>query len=45
LTAYRTELNVASRPELLDERLLAAFEAEHAAFEVIAAVRRRPLAG
>jgi maltokinase len=37
LAAYRTELDVAGRPELLDERLLPAFEAEHAAAEVIAA--------
>lgn len=40
LGAYRTELGVAGRPELLDERLLVAFEAEHAAAEVIAAARR-----
>lgn len=40
LAAYRTELGVAGRPELLDERLIAAFEAEHAAGEVIAAARR-----
>ena len=40
LAAYRTELDVAGRPELLDDRLLPAFEAEHAASEVIAAARR-----
>jgi predicted trehalose synthase len=37
LEAYRTELSVANRPDLLDERLIPAFEAEHAAREVIAA--------
>jgi maltokinase len=40
LTAYRTELGVAGRPELFDERLLPAFEAEHTALEIIAAARR-----
>jgi predicted trehalose synthase len=39
LTAYRTEMTVANRPELLDERLIAAFEAEHAAREVIEEAR------
>jgi maltokinase len=41
LAAYRTELAVARRPELLDDRLLAGFEAEHAAREVIEAARRQ----
>jgi hypothetical protein len=44
ITAYRTELGVARRPELLDERLLASFEAEHAAREVIEAARRQAAA-
>jgi maltokinase len=44
ITAYRTELGVAGRPELLDERLLAGFEAEHAAREVIEAARRQAAA-
>jgi maltokinase len=44
IAAYRTELGVAGRPELFDERLLAAFEAEHAAREVIAAARRQAAA-
>lgn len=39
LAAYRTEMTVANRPELLDERLVAAFEAEHAAREVIQEAR------
>jgi maltokinase len=41
ITAYRTELGVARRPELLDERLLAGFQAEHAAREVIETARRQ----
>jgi maltokinase len=41
LAAYRTELSVACRPELLDEPLLGAFEAEHAAGDVLAAARQR----
>jgi maltose alpha-D-glucosyltransferase/alpha-amylase len=44
VTAYRTELGVAGRPELLDRRLLAGFEAEHAAREVIEAARRQAAA-
>jgi hypothetical protein len=44
IAAYRTELSVAGRPELFDERLLAAFEAEHAAREVIAAAHRQAVA-
>jgi hypothetical protein len=44
ISAYRTELAVAGRPELFDERLLAAFEAEHAAREVIAAAHRQAAA-
>lgn len=39
LAAYRTEVTVANRPELLDERLVTAFEAEHAAREVIEEAR------
>jgi len=42
--AYRTELSVAGRPELFDERLLAAFEAEHAARHVIEAAHRHAAA-
>jgi maltokinase len=41
LSAYRAELDVARRPELLDDRLIAAFEAEHAAREVIDAARQQ----
>ncbi|HEY6798714.1 MAG TPA: hypothetical protein VI248_28895 [Kineosporiaceae bacterium] len=44
VAAYRAELGVAGRPELYDERLVAAFEAEHAAREVIAAARRQAAA-
>jgi len=40
VSAYRTELTVAGRPELFDERLVAAFEAEHAARQVIEAAHR-----
>jgi len=40
LGAYRAELTVARRQDLLDERLLAGFEAEHAAREVIENARR-----
>jgi maltokinase len=40
LDAYRAELTVARRQELLDERLLAGFEAEHAAREVIETAHR-----
>jgi predicted trehalose synthase len=39
LSAYRTEVTVANRPELFDERLVTAFEAEHAAREVIEEAR------
>jgi maltokinase len=42
--AYRTELTVAGRPELYDERLVAAFEAEHAAREVIETAQRQAAA-
>jgi len=41
LDAYRTELSVAGRTELFDDTLLAAFEAEHAARQVIEAAQRR----
>jgi predicted trehalose synthase len=44
ISAYRTELGVAGRTDLFDERLLAAFEAEHAAREVIAAAHRQAAA-
>jgi maltokinase len=44
LTAYRTELSVAGRPELFDERLLAAFEAEHTARQVIEMAHRQAAA-
>jgi maltokinase len=40
LAAYQAELAVAGRPELFDEPLLAAFEAEHAAHAVVEAARR-----
>lgn len=40
LAAYRTEVTVANRPELYDEHLVAAFEAEHTAREVIDEARR-----
>jgi hypothetical protein len=42
--AYRTELTVAGRPELFDERLLVAFEAEHSARQVIEAAHRHAAA-
>jgi len=42
--AYRTELSVAGRPELYDERLVAAFEAEHAARHVIETAHRHAAA-
>ena len=45
LAAYRTELDVARRPELLDLTILAAFEAEHAAHELIEAARHQASAG
>jgi len=41
LAAYRSELAVARRPELLDVRLIPAFEAEYAAREVIETARRQ----
>jgi hypothetical protein len=44
LTAYLTELGVAGRQDLFDERLLAAFEAEHAARQVIEAAHRHAAA-
>jgi len=44
ISAYRTELSVANRPELFDERLLAAFEAEHTARQVLEAAHRQAAA-
>jgi predicted trehalose synthase len=44
IAAYRTELRVARRDELFDERLLAAFEAEHAARQVIETAQRQAAA-
>jgi maltokinase len=44
VAAYRTELAVAGRQELFDDRLLAAFEAEHAARQVIEAAHRHAAA-
>jgi hypothetical protein len=45
LAAYRTELEVARRPELFDEPVLAAFEAEHRARAVIDAAHQQASAG
>ena len=42
LAAYRSELTVADRPELLDERLLTAFQAEQVCRELLYAFEYQP---
>lgn len=42
LDAYRQEVAVAGRPDLLDERLLAAFQAEQVCRELLYAAEHRP---
>jgi maltokinase len=42
LAAYRSELVVADRPELLDERLLTAFQAEQVCRELLYAFEYQP---